>query len=242
MTLLELCEPLFQYVCRLNRSSRKGGMHDYTHVRAEIEGILKEMKTNAASRPELITQYEKVELPLMFFVDSMIADSRLSFAGNWHKNRLAFDRGELAGDDKFFDLLEETLQDQTDQGGERLAIFYLCMGLGFVGAYFDQPPYIRQKMVQCSARMRGMVETDELTRICPEAYEHIDTRNLVEPPGTKLLGIGVALIGLIIVLFVANIILFRSSSQDLTGKLQATTRRPRRPPMSRVQTVNSGKG
>ena len=25
MTLLELCEPLFQYICRLNRSARKGG-------------------------------------------------------------------------------------------------------------------------------------------------------------------------------------------------------------------------
>ena len=32
MTLLELIEPLTQYVCRLNRSARKGGQFEHAQV------------------------------------------------------------------------------------------------------------------------------------------------------------------------------------------------------------------
>ncbi|HUU69474.1 MAG TPA: DotU family type IV/VI secretion system protein [Planctomycetota bacterium] len=219
MKLLELCEPLFQYICRLNRSSRKGGMHDYARVRAEIEAIFKEIKAKASTSADLAVHYEKVELPLIFFVDSIIAESPLAFAQVWHNNRLAYDRKELAGDDEFFRLLDETVADKSEAGAERLAVFYTCLGLGFAGAYADQPQFIRQKMLQCSARMRGMMDADDQSRICPEAYEHLDTRNLVEPPGTKLLGIGIALVGLIIVLFIANIVLFSSTAKELTRKL-----------------------
>ena len=36
MTLPELCEPLFLYVCRLNRASRKGGELSMERVRNEL--------------------------------------------------------------------------------------------------------------------------------------------------------------------------------------------------------------
>ena len=44
MTLLELCEPLFQYVCRLNRSARKGATPDEETVRADLQKILADIK------------------------------------------------------------------------------------------------------------------------------------------------------------------------------------------------------
>ena len=37
MTPLDLCEPLFQYVCRVNRSARKNIVYDIEQVRSEIE-------------------------------------------------------------------------------------------------------------------------------------------------------------------------------------------------------------
>ena len=138
MTLLQLTEPLFQYMCRLNRLSRrsgspKAGGHDtsfvalsreaaqtaaplvparganldYTVARSEIKAIFEDMMAKAASEVRLSQQARKVELPLIFFVDSMISESNLSFAAEWNQNRLAFDRQELAGDEKFFDLLED---------------------------------------------------------------------------------------------------------------------------------------
>jgi type IV/VI secretion system ImpK/VasF family protein len=215
MTLLELCEPLFQYVSRLNRSARKGGHHEYNHVRAEVKALFEDMKSKAAADVNLLAQYEKTEPVLVFFVDSMIVESRLPFARDWHQNRLAYERKELAGDEKFFDLLEETLNDSSKAATERLSVFYTCIGLGFTGFYAGQPDYLRRKMLDCKSRIRDMMDMDEFARICPETYDHTDTRDFVEPPGKKLLGIAIALVGLLLVLFVANLFLFRSASRKL---------------------------
>ena len=118
----------------------------------------------------------------MFFVDAMISESKLPWARKWSNDRLAFKRDELAGDEKFFDLLDATLKDQSDEASERLAIYFTCIGLGFTGFYFSQPEYLRQKMQDISLRIRGYVESNSQARICPEAYDHTDARDLIEPP------------------------------------------------------------
>jgi type IV/VI secretion system ImpK/VasF family protein len=217
MTLLELCDPLFQYICRFNRSARKGGHHDLHQVRQEVKAMLADFKSKAQSQPGLAGQFEKIDIVLMFFVDFMIKSSAISNANEWQE--LAFDRKELAGDEKFFDLLEETLADRSDSANDRLAIFYTCMGLGFTGWYTGQPEYLRKKMLECSTRIRSVIGTDQTARICPEAYENVDTSNLVQPPSASLVGIGIALVGLILVLFVANAYLYKSSSSELTNAL-----------------------
>src|SRR6266700_3240995 len=106
MTLLELTEPIFQYICRLNRAARKAGgttvgtgntsffakpaaagaaspapsrpmSLDYAVVRAEIKALLDDLQQKAASDARLSSQGKKIELPLTFFIDSMIAESTL---------------------------------------------------------------------------------------------------------------------------------------------------------------------
>jgi len=218
MTLLELCEPLFQYVCRLNRSGRKGGSFEPARVRSEIEGIFEEMKRKASADGGLIGQYEQIELTLIFFVDFMIKESNLSFARQWQE--LAYERNELAGDEKFFDLLDETLADPTQAATERLGVYYTCLGLGFTGWYTGQPEYLRKKQLEISARIRSIMDVDEAARVCPEAYENVDTSDLVQPPGMKLMGIALALVGMIIVVFVANFLLYRSTASGLQDSLR----------------------
>ena len=218
MTLLELCDPLFQYICRFNRSARKGGHHDLHQVRQEVKAMLGEMKGKAQSQPGMANQYEKIDIVLMFFVDFMIKSSPISNSGDWQE--LAFERKELAGDEKFFDLLEETLAERSDAASERLSIFYTCMGLGFTGWYTGQPEYLRKKMLECSTRIRGLIDTDQSSKICPESYENVDSSNLVQPPSASLVGIGIALVGLIIVLFVANAYMYHNSSAELTKALE----------------------
>ncbi len=218
MTLLELCDPLFQYICRFNRSARKGGHHDLHQVRQEVKAMLAEMKGKAQSQPGMSSQLEKIDIVLMFFVDFMIKSSPISNAGDWQE--LAFDRKELAGDEKFFDLLEETLGDRSDQASERLSIYYTCMGLGFTGWYTGQPEYLRKKMLECSTRIRSLIDSDQSSRICPESYENVDTSNLVQAPSASLVGIGIALVGLILVLLVANAYMYHNSSSELTKALE----------------------
>src|SRR5262245_30537261 len=120
MTLLQLTEPLFQYMCRLNRLARRstapakssgdtsfvslsreaaktaapvvatrGASLDYTVARSEIKALLEDMVAKAATDMRLSQQMRKVELPLIFFVDSMISESTLPFAAEWNQNRMA---------------------------------------------------------------------------------------------------------------------------------------------------------
>lgn len=239
MTLLEAAEPLFQYVCRLNRVARKGGPKptgdtsfitkggsapqgaslDYAVVRGDIKLILEEMQQKAAKDFRLASQAKKVELPLIFFVDSFIAESSLQFAGQWNQNRLAYERNELAGDEKFFDLLEEDLKDQSEEASERLAIFFTCIGLGFTGSYFGQPEYLKNKMFAMAPRIRRWIDVDEMAKICPDAYEGVDTRDLTEPPSRKVMVISMVFLSLIAAILISYITLYYSSRSRLTDSL-----------------------
>lgn len=221
MTLLDLTEPLFQYVCRLNRMARKNASTDFGTVRAEVQDLFAELAEKSRSDHRLAQQYQKVEMPLIFFADSVIAESGLPFAAEWNSNRIAFERQELAGDERFFDLLDETMAERGEDAAERLTVFYTCLGLGFSGWFIGQPEMLRRKMLDMAPRIRNYIESDESARICSDAYDHTDSTNLPLPVGTRLVGVAIVFIGLILVVVVANVYLFRSSSADLSRSLEA---------------------
>ncbi|MGI9014799.1 MAG: DotU family type IV/VI secretion system protein [Phycisphaerales bacterium] len=226
MTAAELCEPLLLYVCRLNRAARKGGQPNEREVRREITALLAELRSKRTSAPELTSaQFDKLEMALIFFVDSMIAESKLAFASAWHADRIAFEQNELAGDEKFFDVLDEFLGDRSEGATQCVAVLYTCMGLGFTGWYAGQPEEIKSKMLECAARLRGQMDKDDSERICQPAYEHTDTRDLIEPPGAKLLGVTIAFLGLLAVLFIASWVLYDQFTSDL-GQALSDIRQP----------------
>ena len=219
MSLLVVCEPVFQYVCRLNRSARKGGQIDSVSVRNSVLTILEDAEKTAGTDPDLLAQFEKIKMPLLFFIDYMIKESTLSFADSW--DEITREYGEHAGDEKFYDLLDETLEENTPAANERLSVFYTCLGLGFTGFYTGQPEYLRRKMTEISGRIRQMMDIDETIPLCPEAYEHVDTSDLIEPPAKKLVGIGILMVGMILVVFAVIITRFVQSKSDLGKSLDS---------------------
>lgn len=218
-TLVEICEPLFQYVCRLNRLGRKGGRSDWGIVRSELKAIYAEMRQKAEQTPGLAGPYAEVEQVLVFFTDSMILNSKLP--PGWKP--ISHDLGELGFEEKFWDLLEDVLKDPSESATMRLAVFYVCIGLGFTGLYTGQPDYIRRKMLEISARMRGMIDADQAARICPDAYENVDTRNLTLPPNRSLTTLIIVLVVMVGTLLVAYVQLFRDASTQLTDSLRDIT-------------------
>lgn len=248
MTLLELTEPLFQYICRLNRIGRRGPSakpSDTTFVsksavgaaaaargaslddvvaRAEIKALFEDMISKAAADLRLAQQARQVELPLIFFVDSMISESGLPFAAQWNQNRLAYDRQELAGDEKFFDLLDETLKESGEDAAERLTIFYICIGLGFTGIYFKQPEFLRKTMLSIAPRIRHLVENDQTARICPEAYQGVDTRNLVEPPSSRMVLVGLVFACFTLAVIISYVFMYREASRNLNNSIEEVLR------------------
>lgn len=217
--LVGICEPLFQYVCRLNRVGRAGGRVDSGVVRAEIKGLLAEMRAKAEQTSGMSGLYEQVEPVLLFFTDSMILTSSLNIASGWKP--FSHERGELAFEEKFWDLLEETLQDPSEQATQKLAVFYTCIGLGFTGLYTGQPEVIRRKMLDISARLRGVIDADQSARICPEAYEKVDQRNLTRPPSRSVTMLVIVLVLMSAVLIFAYVQLFRGTSANLRQSLDA---------------------
>src|SRR6266702_233460 len=251
MTFLELTQPLFQYICLLNRIARRGAPKtgasetttffalsrqaaasatpavaarganlDYTVARSEIKALLEDMMSKAATDLRLSQQARKIELALIFFVDSMISESTLPFAADWNQNRLAYDRQELAGDEKFFDLLDETLKESGEDAAERLAVFYTCIGLGFTGIYFKQPEFLRKTMLSIAPRIRHLIEADQNARICPETYEKVDTRNLVEPPSSRMAIVGMIFAGFTLAVLISYFLMYHQASKNLNTSIE----------------------
>ncbi|HEV2453789.1 MAG TPA: DotU family type IV/VI secretion system protein [Verrucomicrobiae bacterium] len=219
MKLLELYEALFQYICRLNRAA-KGQTHpDFSRVRAEIKGIFDDISRNASTDPALASQVRQLEAPMIFFVDNMIATSQLNFAPQWAMKRLAAERNELAGDERFFvDFLEKDLVNTSPDAAERLAIYYECLGLGFTGMYQGQPEQIRRYIDQIFPRIRQWMDS-ERSKITEQAYGCTDSRVLTEPPNDKIALMVVAFVFLILCVMAICYGLYYKASSDLTDSV-----------------------
>jgi type IV/VI secretion system ImpK/VasF family protein len=197
---------------------------EFNTLKGTIRGQLESIIRNAQANPVLAQQVKKLEMATIFFVDSMIAESKLQCAAQWHQNRLAYEKDELAGDEKFFDLLEENLIDSSQEASERLVIFFVCLGLGFTGWYATQPEYLRKKMETITKRISGAMEPDQAARICPEAYQYLDTRNLIERATIKIGAIALIFLALCFVVLAVNFYLFKTGSEGFAQALHEILR------------------
>jgi len=199
-------------------------------VRSEVRALLDDIQQRAGSTGDrrLAAQFDpqggKLLLVMTFFADFMIRSGSLSFAGEWED--MAAEMGESSGDQRFWEFLEETLADRSEDAVQRLAVYYTCIGLGFTGWYAGQTEYLRRKMLELSARLRGHVPIDSAGNICPEAYENVNTDNLIVPPSRSLAGIGIALLGMALVLFAANAYLYFRSRGNLTDSVNQVRTQP----------------
>lgn len=217
MTLVDLCEPVFQYVCRVCRSARKGVSPEMSHVRSELQQTLADVKTRCAAGG-LGEQFGKVEVVLLGFADSMFQQSKLTWASGW--KALAPDKGGQMMDEQFFDMLDENLKDKSDAATERLAVYYTCLGLGFTGWYTGQPEELRKKMRELASRLGSRMDTDRTARICQDAYESLDRRNLYEPPTRLMTRTAIVLVGVTLSVLAANIGLFKDKRDQMKSSIQ----------------------
>ena len=214
MQLVQLCEPAFQYICKINRIGQKGHL-DYQFARSEVMDILNQIEQKAGMDRLTADLYKKVKLPLVFFLDSMIVESGVEFASDWDANRLAYDHNELSGDESFYDDLDRVLSDNDPDKVEMLSFFYVCLGLGFTGIYFSQPEMIKDYISRMEPRLREFLHSDLHQRIVPDAYRFTNTTNLVAAPAPKIFGILICFVGVAIAVFLTVIFLYFNSSSDL---------------------------
>ncbi len=220
MTLLDACEPLFQKVCELNRMGRNGaGTMDFQTLRREITGQIDAVRRVILGDPNLDRHWNKLEMPVLFFVDSMISESAISAAADWNKHRMAYDYKELAGDEKFFDLLREELKDTSSEASVRIGFYYTCIGVGFTGYFAGGPGHLRSLMIEMIKRVDPTVLAEDHLRLCPEAYENLDLRDLREPPPIRASILLAFFLALSAIFLAVNIFLFSEATLQLRSDL-----------------------
>lgn len=225
MTPLELSEPFFQYICRINRAARKGAPMEASHVRSEIKGILSDMASKSTCTPGLREQYQAIRQPLIFFCDYIIRTSALPFAASWLNLAEEENPPIYTGDEMFFLMLDQTLQDKSEAATPRLAVYYACMGLGFLGYYETDVQQVQRRVKEIAARLRLGSDTEQADHVCPEAYENINTSDLTEPPSRSLMPMIVAMACLLVLLFIINVFLYNSAASELTDSIKVMVER-----------------
>ncbi len=216
-TITTFCRPVFNTICAWSEEIEQGGIVDAASARTTLSSMLDEMRANSRLQPQLGRQFLMVELPLLFFIDFVMKE-RMGLTGEWQE--LAFERNELAGDEKFFDLLEQTLGDPTDLATERVHVFYQCMLLGFTGAFRPDAPELDRLFRRCTLRLGLAPELVETGRVTPEAYGQLDTRTRRRPLQVKRWrwATAICLVGFLVI-FVVNDWIFRGDTGDLRQKL-----------------------
>jgi type IV/VI secretion system ImpK/VasF family protein len=217
---------LFQYVCRLNRAAKTEAQPDYARVRSEVNSLLVDIQRGAATEVRLANQVKQLELPMIFFVDNLICTSPLKFATQWAQNRLANERNELAGDERFFDFLQSDLADPGEEAKERLAVYYTCLCLGFNGMYQAQPDQIRRYVEQIFPRISEWLDRDPRTKISEDAYRYTDTRFLTEPPSNKIILVVILFLFFSLSVMTVYYGLYIKAASDLTKSVEKIVSQP----------------
>ena len=222
LSYVDLVEPLFQYICKVNRGAKSISpvTADLAVVRGDIENILQKISTKANKDMALARLHAKMEKPLVYYVDSVIEQSNLTIAAEWGQHRLAAIRWQdLAGNQAFFNLLNAELDAQSEGSEQALAVFYLCLCLGFTGMYAGQPTAINGLIGRIAPRIRSLVESDLNAPICEEAYGvH---RSLPAPVGSRMGIIGLVFVFVTLSVFVVYYSLYISATSDLRAAVEA---------------------
>ncbi|HJE65725.1 MAG TPA: DotU family type IV/VI secretion system protein [Campylobacter avium] len=166
--LEELIRPLILYMCDIYSFKSKHTEPNEDMIINDINIMLNQIKDKCYSNPMLAQEFSYIEKALVFFIDYTIKEGDFSFSKTW-KN-LSRKYNELSGDDKFFDILDETLEDP--MGNDRVELLYIFMGLGFNGVYKNDLKKIDKKMKQCLGRLSEKLDINK-TKISDIKYDEL---------------------------------------------------------------------
>lgn len=225
MKALPHYQEFFTFVARMQRWLRQGGNPVLETVKRDVWQHIERLERASRGDPLLRDVFKRVRLPIIFFVDHVVVESNTALGEAWRDKRMAFEENELAGDEKFFDLTDELLGENTPVANEALGIIYNCLGLGFTGWYANQPEHIRELMETIAQRLSGDFES--LPRLSPEAYQPLDTRNLIVTARSRIGLMLLAFFSALVIAMCLSYLVFFFSTNELREALQDIVARER---------------
>jgi type VI protein secretion system component VasF len=161
----EACYPVFACFCNNLQLSEAGNPPSMENFREEIETALERAKYRCEADPLLSRDYQRVELPMVFFIDYMVKEGNFPFKNEWRE--LSRNYNELSGDEKFFNLLADALSNPNSKN--TIPVFFNMVRLGFDGVYENDIKSIEKIMRQCLAKIPDKFDIHE------EPIVNIDT-------------------------------------------------------------------
>lgn len=222
MKLSLLFEPVLSYIAFIRNDIEATAKTEFSEVMREILNLIANIEKKVKILGiEAIDLYERMELPLIFFIDYMITTSNLSIAEEWDKNRLACGgKSIMTGDKKFFDIFEEIYSKNDPQYDECLDVFYLFLALGFRGYYENSPEKIENIMYRISNRVPKVHLKQASHILCEKNYERTCSDNLVYKAFLPFRMIIWPLLALFLIAFGINFFLFHKTSLPLLSEFK----------------------
>lgn len=215
MNLLQLCEPVFLYICRVNRIYRNGGKLPLSEIQADIADLRETIQAALIQEDlQLNNAFNEIELSLIYFIDSMLVSAGVQ---DWNNNRIAVKEfNRRAGDNEFFDLLAEVEADSGPEAEQKLAFYYCCIGLGYTGMYDENLDKLYEIMKRLEPRVRPFMDRDVLSRITPEAYSH--NLEIIVSPDTapRYLGVLLLAVGTVAAISISVVYLYFDAFSGLS--------------------------
>jgi type VI protein secretion system component VasF len=164
--LEKICNPILTCICNYWQYVHIGNHPAKEKFQRDIEFLLEDAKEKAAKIPALSREYLKIERSLVFFIDYMVKEGDFPFSRDWQV--LARKYNELSGDEKFFNLLTDALNDP--EAGDSVSLYYIMLGLGFEGIYHNDREYIEETMKRCAEKFPQAldIQTEPLVSISAE--------------------------------------------------------------------------
>jgi type VI protein secretion system component VasF len=213
--LEKLCNPVFLCVCNYWHLSCITNYVEREKFQRDITALLAEAKQKAEGDPLLAREYAWIEKPLVFFIDYMVKEGRFPFNQEWRE--LARNYNELSGDEKFFNLLSETLEYPEHQNS--FVLFYVMLGLGFDGAYRHNREYIEECMRRCMEKVS--IDYDILSEpvISPPKKKSFFKKQRKLTVRTALIASAVFMA----LCFIINLVVFTNATENYRAVLKRTT-------------------
>jgi type VI protein secretion system component VasF len=221
MKLSLLFEPVLNYIAFLRSDVETMAKAELSEVKKEVLNLITDIENKVKmAGMDVSSLYNKMELPLIFFIDYMIATSNLPIAEEWDKNRLASSKSIITGDKKFFDIFEEIYSKHDPQYDECLDMFYLFLVLGFKGYYENNPEMIENIMHRISNRVPEIQLKQTSHVICKKNYERTCTDSFVYKVFLPIRTILWPLLVLLLIAFGINFVIFYKTSLPLLSELK----------------------
>ncbi|GHV91802.1 hypothetical protein AGMMS50268_23050 [Spirochaetia bacterium] len=227
--LEKICNPILTCICNYWQYVHIGNHPAKEKFQGDIEYLLESAKEKAAKIPSLSREYLKIEHSLVFFIDYMVKEGEFPFSRDWQV--LARKYNELSGDEKFFNLLSDALNES--EAGDSVSLYYIMLGLGFEGIYHNDREYIENTMKRCSEKFSEAldIQAEPLVQISAEKKILVpDQRRLVKIVRGVLLASAI----FFFVSLVVNVVGFSRATADYRDVLSRVVKSaiPGAPPAS----------